>query len=116
MFYADELLEEIREEAAAAGDRPAVLACLKALSVVTNVTGVRDGRWVAICRELVVADPDNTSNLLLLGRAEEAAGSYNAAGRAYLNALALSKDSKTDELLRDALDRLAARMAKRQQS
>lgn len=112
MLYADELLEEIREEAVQAGDRVAILACLKALSVVLNVTGVKDGRWLGVCRQLVEADPDNPSNLLLLGKAEEVAGHYNAAGRAYLGALALSKDAKTDELLRDALDRLAARMAK----
>ena len=53
-----------------------------------------------------------TSAWITLGQAEEDQGAYGAAGRAYLKALELSMDKRTDAMLKDALDRIAKAMAK----
>lgn len=107
MTAADELLVRLREEAVAAQDRRAALACLKALSVITSVTGASDGRWVDVCRSLSREDPENVTSWITLGQAEEAAGRPAAAGRAYLRGLELSSDKRTDSLLKESLDRVA---------
>lgn len=112
MAAADERLVRLHAEARAAEDREATLACLKALSVITSVTGATDGRWLAVCRTLAREEPENPSSWITLGQAEEHDGRFAAAGRAYLNALELSTDKRTDALLKDALDRIARAMAK----
>ena len=112
MVAADVLLVRLRVEALEAKDARAALACLKALSVITAVTGATDGRWVAVCRDLAKEDPDNVSSWICLGQAEEAAGRPNAAGRAYLHGLEISTDKRTDQLLREALDRVAGALTR----
>ena len=109
---ADVMLVALHEEASADADRAAAVACLKALSVITSVTGAKDGRWLQICRTLAEVEPDNPSSWITLGQAEEGVGRLSAAGRAYLKALELSMDKRTDALLKDALDRIAKAMAK----
>lgn len=112
MAAADERLVQLHAEAREAEDREATLACLKALSVITSVTGAGDGRWLVVCRTLAREEPGNPSTWITLGQAEEHQGRLAAAGRAYLKALELSTDKRTDALLKDALDRIARSMAK----
>ena len=112
MAAADELLVVLHSEARAVNDRPATLACLKALSVITSVTGAENGRWLQVCRTLAREEPENPSAWITLGQAEEDQFAYGAAGRAYLKALEFSMDKRTDALLKDALDRIAKAMAK----
>lgn len=103
---ADERLSRSLERAREAGDHLAVVACLKALSVIASVTG-RDGdRWLSICRDLVREDPENPSNWICLGNAEESGGHLETAASAYTKALDLSKDPRTKQLVRHFLDRL----------
>lgn len=109
---ADAELTKIHEEASEDADRAAAVACLKALSVITSVTGAKDGRWLEICRTLSEVDSENPSSWITLGQAEEGHGRFAAAGRAYLKALELSMDKRTDALLKDALDRIARAMAR----
>ena len=111
MAAADQRLVELHAEAREEEDRSATLACLKALSVITSVTGAEDGRWLKVCRTLAREEPDNPSSWITLGQAEEGHHRFAAAGRAYLNALELSQDKRTDQLLKDALDRIAKAMA-----
>lgn len=111
MAAADELLVALHARARAASDHAATLACLKALSVITSVTGAENGRWLQVCRTLAREEPDNPSSWITLGQAEEGHARFAAAGRAYLKALELSQDKRTDQLLRDALDRIAKAMA-----
>lgn len=116
MTAADELLVRLHAEARGAEDRAATLACLKALSVITAVTGADDGRWLKVCRTLAREEPENPSAWITLGQAEEDQMAYGAAGRAYLKALELSQDKRTDEMLKDSLDRIAKAMAKQSAS
>ncbi len=107
---ADERLTGVLERARQANDRPAAIACLKALSVIVSVTGREDGRWLGICRELVRDDPGNPSNWISLGNAEEAAGQPDRACNAYTKALDLTPDLRTKQLVRHFLDRCRGTM------
>lgn len=107
MTAADERLVELREEALGVADHAAALACLKALSVITSVTDTGGDRRLRVCRALVREDPENPSSWISLGQAEEERRRFAAAGRAYLAALELSTDRRTDRLLKESLDRVA---------
>jgi predicted Zn-dependent protease len=102
---ADERLTASLGRARTAGDRIAVIACLKALSVFASATGRENGRWLSICRELVHEDPENPSNWISLGNAEDGSGALDKACEAYTKALDLSKDPRTKQLVRHFLDR-----------
>ena len=110
MTSADERLSDALGRAREAGDRTAVVACLKALSVIASVTGREDGRWLAICRELVLADPENPSNWITLGNAEESTGALERAAEAYTKAIDLTGDPRTRQLVRHFLDRIRSTM------
>lgn len=103
---ADADLESIRERAAAANDRTALVACLKVLSVTGSMTGREDGRWIERCRELVALDPDNPSGWVQLGHAEEAVGNQPEAIAAWEAALERTLDERLAQLLRAQLDRV----------
>lgn len=106
MAAADERLTDALERARGASDRTAVIACLKALSVIASVTGREGGRWLSICRELVREDEKNPSNWISLGTAEEATGQIDRAIEAYTKALDLSEDPRTKQLVRHFIDRV----------
>lgn len=100
---ADKALVEIHAEAMATKNRPALVACLKVLSV---ITAGQIERRVAVCRELVKQEPDNVSNLILLAEAEAAAGDVEAAELLYESALDLTRDPDVKELVKDSIARL----------
>lgn len=103
---ADIDLESIRERAAAANDRAALVAALKVLSVTCGMWGREDGRWIARCRELVELDPDNASGWVQLGHAEEALGNLPKAIEAWETALERTVDKRLAALLKAQLERV----------
>ena len=100
---ADRELMAVHALAMAAKNHPALVACLKVLSV---ITAGQIERRAAICRELVKHDPDNVSNIILLAEAEAAGGDAEAAELLYESALDLAKDPAIHELVRDSIARL----------